>query len=128
MQAGNSCLFLHLEADMAELELTPEQEAEAQRLTEIIAKKAKGEALRIACLLVSKADHELLGATDLGCGRQRLVAHGAACRMPGRAPTWPAFDGTSESVLELCANRTERDAAPHHRTDLRRLHPDRSYC
>ena len=49
---------------MAELKLTPEQEAEAQRLAEIIARKAKDEALGMARLLVSKADHELLGATE----------------------------------------------------------------
>jgi hypothetical protein len=49
---------------MVELELTPEQEAAAQRLAEIIAQKAKEEALAMARLLVSKADHELLGATE----------------------------------------------------------------
>jgi hypothetical protein len=49
---------------MAELELTPEQEAEAQRLAEIIARKAKEEALYMARMLVSRADHELLGATE----------------------------------------------------------------
>ena len=49
---------------MTELKLTPEQEAEAQRLAEIIAQKAKEEALQMARLLVSKADHELLGATE----------------------------------------------------------------
>jgi hypothetical protein len=49
---------------MSELKLTPEQEAEAQRLAEIIAQKAKEEALQMARLLVSKADHELLGATE----------------------------------------------------------------
>jgi hypothetical protein len=49
---------------MADLELTPEQEAEAQRLANIIAEKAKEEALHMARLLVSKKDHELLGATE----------------------------------------------------------------
>ena len=49
---------------MFELPLTPEQEAEAQRLAEIIAQKAKEEALTMARLLVSKKDHELLGATE----------------------------------------------------------------
>jgi len=49
---------------MSEPKLTPEQEAEAQRLADIIAQKAKGEALVMARLLVSKADHELLGATE----------------------------------------------------------------
>jgi len=49
---------------MAELQLTPEQEAEAQRLADIIAEKAKQEALIMARLLVSKKDHELLGSTE----------------------------------------------------------------
>jgi hypothetical protein len=49
---------------MNEPKLTPEQEAEAQRLADIIAQKAKEEALVMARLLVSKRDHELLGATE----------------------------------------------------------------
>jgi hypothetical protein len=49
---------------MSQINLTPEQEAEAQRLAEIIARKAKEEALVMARLLVSKKDHEILGATE----------------------------------------------------------------
>lgn len=49
---------------MADLNLTPEQELEAQRLAEIIAQKTKEEALAMARLLVSKPDHEILGATE----------------------------------------------------------------
>ncbi|MCI0462755.1 MAG: hypothetical protein L0Z62_37890 [Gemmataceae bacterium] len=49
---------------MAELNLTPEQEAQAQRLAAIIAEKAKQEALLMARLLVAKKDQELLGATE----------------------------------------------------------------
>jgi len=49
---------------MAEINLTPEQEAEAQRIADIIARKAKEEALAMARLLVSKKDHEILGATE----------------------------------------------------------------
>ena len=49
---------------MPELHLTPEQEAEAQRLAELIAQKAKEEALAMARILVSKQDHEILGATE----------------------------------------------------------------
>ena len=41
---------------MAELKLTPEQEADAQRLAAIIGKKAQEEALQMARLLVSKPD------------------------------------------------------------------------
>ena len=46
------------------LSLTPEQEAEAQRLADTIAVKSKEERLRITRLLVSKQDHELLGETE----------------------------------------------------------------
>jgi hypothetical protein len=56
--------------------LTPEQEAEAQQLAEVIGQKAKEEALRMARLLVSKPDHELLGATEFEV-RERVHALGA---------------------------------------------------
>ena len=46
------------------VELTPEQEAEAQRLADSIAVKTKEELLRITRLLVSKQDHELFGETE----------------------------------------------------------------
>lgn len=49
---------------MAELVLTADQEAEAQRLAAIILEKAKEEAVLMARLLVSKKDHEILGATE----------------------------------------------------------------
>jgi predicted DNA-binding protein (UPF0251 family) len=68
--------FSSTEAVMAELKLTPEQEAEAQRLADIIALKAKEEALQMARLLVSKQDHELLGATEFEI-RERVHKIGA---------------------------------------------------
>jgi hypothetical protein len=46
------------------LQLTPEQEAEAQRLAESVAIKTKEELLQITRLLVSKKDHELFGETE----------------------------------------------------------------
>lgn len=46
------------------LQLTPEQEAEAQRLADAIAVKTKEELLQITRLLVSKQDHELFGQTE----------------------------------------------------------------
>jgi hypothetical protein len=46
------------------LQLTPEQEAEAQRLADTIAVKTKEELLQITRLLVSKQDHELFGKTE----------------------------------------------------------------
>jgi hypothetical protein len=61
---------------MAELNLTPEQEAEAQRLADIIAQKTKEEALQMARLLVSKPDHQLLGATEFEI-RERVHKIGA---------------------------------------------------
>ena len=44
--------------------LTPEQEAEAQRLADSIAVKTKEDLLRITRLLVSKQDQELFGKTE----------------------------------------------------------------
>lgn len=44
--------------------LTVEQEAQAQRLAEVLMDKTKEEVLKIARLLVSKADRELLGETE----------------------------------------------------------------
>jgi hypothetical protein len=49
---------------MSEIILSPEQEAEAQRVADIIARKAKEEALAMARLLVSKPDQDILGATE----------------------------------------------------------------
>jgi len=49
---------------MNDIQLTPEQEAEAQRLAAIIGKKAQEEALTMARILASKPNHELLGATE----------------------------------------------------------------
>jgi hypothetical protein len=49
---------------MAQLNLTPEQEAQAQRLTEQIMARTREEVLQMNRLLVSKKDRELLGATE----------------------------------------------------------------
>jgi len=46
------------------LELTPEQEAEAQRLADAITAKTKEEVLRMARLLVSRQDDQLFGETE----------------------------------------------------------------
>jgi hypothetical protein len=61
---------------MSEILLTPEQEAEAQRVAEIIARKAKEDALAMARLLMSKKDHDLLGATEFEI-RDRMHKLGA---------------------------------------------------
>jgi hypothetical protein len=49
---------------MAELNLTPEQEAQAQRLTDQIMTRTRDEILQMNRLLASKKDRELLGATE----------------------------------------------------------------
>ena len=49
---------------MTELHLTPEQEAEAQRMAAIIGRKAQEEALYMARLLASKKDSEIFGQTE----------------------------------------------------------------
>ena len=63
---------------MSKLVLTPEQEAEAERLAEIIGRKAKEEALQMARLLVSKPDAEIFGKTEYELrGRAHDLAAGA---------------------------------------------------
>lgn len=49
---------------MIDLNLTPEQESEAQRIAALIGKKAQEEALQMARILVSKPDDQLLGAAE----------------------------------------------------------------
>ena len=80
---------------MSELHLTAEQEAEAQRLAELVAHKTKEEILNIARLLVSKADHEMLGATefDIRDRVHRIGVHALETALNGRkkgATTAPA--------------------------------------
>ena len=61
---------------MKDIVLTAEQEAEAQRLAAIIGKKAQEEALRMARLLASKPDAQLLGTTEFQI-RERVHELGA---------------------------------------------------
>jgi len=49
---------------MLRLTLTPEQQAEAERIAEILMKTARQEVQEIAELLASKQDHQLLGNTE----------------------------------------------------------------
>lgn len=49
---------------MTDLQLTPEQEAQAQRVAAIIGRKFQDEALQMARLLMSKPDEQLLGQTE----------------------------------------------------------------
>jgi hypothetical protein len=49
---------------VSDVQLTAEQEAEAQRLAAIIGKKMQEETLQMARLLVSKQDSEIFGKTE----------------------------------------------------------------
>jgi hypothetical protein len=49
---------------MADLVLSPEQEAEALHLADLIGQKAREEVLRMARILASKPNAQLLGATE----------------------------------------------------------------
>ena len=60
---------------MSDIVLTPEQEAEARRLAEVVRQKFQDEALQMCRLMVSKPDHQLLGATEL---QMRDRAHALA--------------------------------------------------
>jgi hypothetical protein len=62
---------------MSELKLTPEQEAEAQRLAEIIGKRAQEEALQMMRIMASKSDGELLGRAEFEIRERahKLAAH-----------------------------------------------------
>jgi hypothetical protein len=46
------------------LDLSSEQEAQAQRLTDLVMARTREEVLQINRLLVSKPDHQLLGQTE----------------------------------------------------------------
>ena len=58
-------------------DLTPQQEAEAQRLFEALQQPSLDEARRLAPLLASEPDRQLLGATEFE-GRDRVHRLGAA--------------------------------------------------
>jgi hypothetical protein len=49
---------------MSDIQLTSEQEAEAARIADIVKRKMHDEVVRIARLLASKPDTELLGKTE----------------------------------------------------------------
>ncbi|HZQ36429.1 MAG TPA: hypothetical protein VFD32_10880 [Dehalococcoidia bacterium] len=56
--------------------LTPEQEADAQRLTDVLMQRTREEVLQIARLLVAKPDSQLLGPTEAEV-RERVHKIGA---------------------------------------------------
>jgi hypothetical protein len=49
---------------MAEIVLTPEQEAEAKRMATIVGQRAQEEALQMMRIMVSKPDSQLFGASE----------------------------------------------------------------
>jgi hypothetical protein len=49
---------------MSDIVLTPEQEAEARRLAELVGKKIQEEALQMCRLMASRPNHQLLGAVE----------------------------------------------------------------
>ena len=49
---------------MADIPLTPDQEAEAQRLRQLLTEAFSAEAEQLARLLASKSDAQLLGRTE----------------------------------------------------------------
>lgn len=61
---------------MSDLQLSPEQEAEAQRVATVIGTKMKDEVLHLARLLVSKPDPEFFGKTEFEV-RDRVHTIGA---------------------------------------------------
>jgi hypothetical protein len=62
---------------MSDIQLTAEQEAQAQRVAAIISRKFQEEALQMARLMMSKPDAELLGQTEFEIRDRvhRLGAH-----------------------------------------------------
>jgi hypothetical protein len=61
---------------MSPINLTPEQEVQAQRLADLITTRTRDEVLQIARLLASKADTDILGATEFDV-RDRVHKIGA---------------------------------------------------
>ncbi len=62
---------------MEAIVLTKEQEAEAERIVDVVAGAARAEIRLMARLLVSKSNRELFGATEF---RVRGIVHGIGAR------------------------------------------------
>lgn len=61
---------------MTGIQLTPEQEVEAQRIAEIVGRKVQEETLQIARMMMSRRDEELLGKSEFDV-RERVHEIGA---------------------------------------------------
>jgi hypothetical protein len=57
-------------------DLTPDQEAEAQRIFAVLKRTSEADLISLARLLASKADRDLLGATEFAV-RDRVLRIGA---------------------------------------------------
>jgi len=68
------------------MDLTPDQEAEAQRLFELLQQPFLDEARRLARLLAAKPDHKLLGSTEYEVrdAVHRLGANALQAALEGR--------------------------------------------
>jgi hypothetical protein len=89
---------------MAELHLTPEQEAEAQALCQRLQSAFEREALELARLLASKDDRHLLGGTEFEV-RDQVHCLGAQ---------------VLEAVLQERKKKVTRERVPSVRTARRR--------
>lgn len=59
------------------LELTPEQEAEAQRMEQVLVEATRSDIRQLARLMASKQDHEILGQTEY---EVRDLVHGIGAK------------------------------------------------
>jgi hypothetical protein len=92
---------------MADPQLSPEQEAEAQRIAALVGQKVQEETLRIARLLASKGDADLLGKTEFEV-RDRVHAIGA--QMLETALQGRKKGGTKGPASAVRTARRQRDS------------------
>lgn len=80
---------------MEEFVLTKEEEAEAERIVDVVAGAARAEIRQMARLLVSKSNREFFGATEF---RIRDIVHGIGARAMEAALEERKKRGTSAPV------------------------------
>lgn len=100
---------------MEEIVLTKEQEAEAERIVDVVAGAARADIRQMARLLVSKANQELFGATEF---RVRDIVHGIGARTLEAALEERKKRGTSAaaSVARGVANPPGSSVTERHRS------------
>ena len=107
------------EAPMSKIELTPDQEAEAQRLAKLVGQKVQEEVLQMYRLLMSKPDSQLLGQAG---GIRPVAASHSGRTMVGAGPATansiaPA-QSRGRSRLDAAARELPpRPGRPNHRRD-----------